>query len=335
MANGGKLTKAVFTYIATIVLSLSAALLAAGMTGGGMVRSAAVVVFFTAILVVVLRMTVIKSISGLVGDTKEAGSELLKTDEKLKKIAEYLDRANEQIKILNKGITEKSKEMELFVYRVSNDFIAPLKNIEGFLGDLKKRGKISDPKELERLKHLSEHVQFMLSLANDLLILAKSGNVEEEKEEIDLKSVVEGVRPLFAEQLKKGNIVLNYKGESCLLYLNKNRLFEIIENIVSNSVKFRRENVESFIEVGVSEGAKEFCTVYVKDNGMGIAKEHHSAIFNMFFSIKDTEIEGQGTGLGLAIIKKVIEGYGGKIWIESERSKGTTVFFTLPSATTK
>jgi light-regulated signal transduction histidine kinase (bacteriophytochrome) len=101
----------------------------------------------------------------------------------------------------------------------------------------------------------------------------------------------------------------------------------VFRNLIANAIKFNLAP-EPTVTIGVKEEPSEF-QFAVRDNGIGIAKEHFDRIFVIFQRLNRAE-EYQGTGAGLTIVKKIIERHGGRIWVESEEGKGTTFFFTVP-----
>ena len=121
------------------------------------------------------------------------------------------------------------------------------------------------------------------------------------------------------------NIKVVVKGNLPVLNADGRRLHQVFQNLISNAVNFNdKEN--GLVEIGVEE-AKDFYTFSVKDNGQGIPQEYHEKIFNTFTTLGYQE---KSTGMGLSIVKRVLDLYGGEIWLESEVSKGTTFYFILP-----
>ena len=108
------------------------------------------------------------------------------------------------------------------------------------------------------------------------------------------------------------------------------RINEVFVNLIQNAHDFVPKNGK--IEIGANDGEKEI-TFFVKDNGEGIPKEKQNKLFKKYGQIKSTASRQYGgTGLGLAVSQQLIEGMGGKIWLESEEGKGTTFFFSIPKA---
>jgi signal transduction histidine kinase len=107
---------------------------------------------------------------------------------------------------------------------------------------------------------------------------------------------------------------------------NRQRLLEVLQNLVDHAVKFMGTQPTPRIEIGCRQAEKE-TVYYVRDNGVGIAPQYHDKIFGLFEWL---EPEGDGTGVGLALVKRIIEVHGGRIWVESAgQGCGSTFCFTL------
>ena len=110
---------------------------------------------------------------------------------------------------------------------------------------------------------------------------------------------------------------------------DQTQILQVFQNLVANALKFRRD-APPMVHVAArrEEGGWQFS---VKDNGIGIEPQYQSQLFRLFKRLHSRD-EYPGTGLGLAIAKKVVEGHGGRIWLESQPGEGATFFFTLPGA---
>jgi signal transduction histidine kinase len=109
---------------------------------------------------------------------------------------------------------------------------------------------------------------------------------------------------------------------------DRQRLVEVLQNLLDNAAKFMGDQPNLRIEIGQrGEDAEQGKLIfYVKDNGIGIAPEHHERIFGLFNQL---DPKMGGTGVGLALVKRIVEFHGGRIWVESEAGKGSTFYFTL------
>ena len=108
------------------------------------------------------------------------------------------------------------------------------------------------------------------------------------------------------------------------------RLVEVVQNLVDNAAKFMGAQAEPRIEIGCRPGEGGELVFRVSDNGMGIDPRYKEKVFGLFEKL---DAKSDGTGLGLALVKRIVELYEGKIWLESEGTeKGTCFYFTLPAA---
>ena len=103
---------------------------------------------------------------------------------------------------------------------------------------------------------------------------------------------------------------------------------QVIQNLISNGIKFHSEGVRPEVHVSAERGENEWI-FSVKDNGIGMSPEDQDRIFKVFTRVGDTTKYG-GTGIGLAVCKRIVERHGGRIWVESEPGKGSTFFFAVP-----
>ena len=106
------------------------------------------------------------------------------------------------------------------------------------------------------------------------------------------------------------------------------RIYQVFENLLVNAIKFTADVKKPKIEIGYEDGG-DLHLFYVRDNGIGIDPEHHLRIFEMFHRLRLKE-DKEGTGLGLAIVDRIVKNHGGKVWVESEKDKGATFYFTVP-----
>jgi signal transduction histidine kinase len=115
-----------------------------------------------------------------------------------------------------------------------------------------------------------------------------------------------------------------------LICCDRDRIYQVFENLLVNAVKFIGNTRTPRIEVGYEDkGALH--QFYVRDNGIGIDSKYHARIFEMFQRLKEVE-DKKGTGLGLAIVDRIVTSHGGTVWVDSEKGKGATFYFTLQKA---
>jgi signal transduction histidine kinase len=186
---------------------------------------------------------------------------------------------------------------------------------------------------IDRLKRdiqrISDATDKMYALLNDLLELSRIGRVINPPEEILFMDLTESAIQLVTGRLNEKNIEVQVTANDQRVYGDRQRLVEVLQNLLDNAAKFTRAEAHPTIEVGIRDEETGQSIVYVRDNGIGIAPEHHERIFGLFNKLNP---DMEGTGVGLALVKRIIEIHGGRIWIESDPGKGTVFYFTLPKA---
>ena len=225
----------------------------------------------------------------------------------------------------------KNAELERFTYTASHDLKSPLITIKGFLGYLREDSKSGNLKRLESdIQRISDAADKMQLLLNDLLELSRIGRMVHKPEPIDLNPMVREVLELLQGRLSHGAIPIRVRVAENLpvIHGDRARLLEVLQNLIDNAGKFMGEQVDPLIEIGqAGNDADGLPILFVRDNGIGIDPRFKDRIFGLFDKL---DPHSEGTGIGLALVKRILEYHGGKIWVESERGKGATFFFTLP-----
>lgn len=224
-------------------------------------------------------------------------------------------------------LEKKNEELERFAYTASHDLKAPLITIRGYLGYIEKDAKTGNYQRLlQDMQRISEATEKMHRLLNELLELSRVGRIMNKAEEISFYDIAKDAIGRVEVQLKEKQVDVNIQNNLPIVFVDKERMIEVMQNLVDNAIKFMGNQKNPRIEIGFE--TKEDQSVYfVKDNGIGIKKEFHEKVFGLFDKLDgDTE----GTGIGLALVKRIIEVHGGEIWVESEEGKGATFYFTLP-----
>jgi two-component system sensor histidine kinase VicK len=137
---------------------------------------------------------------------------------------------------------------------------------------------------------------------------------------------------LYKEEIKKKNLNFQFKKPKKLpkVKVDVEKIYLAIQNLLENAIRYNKVGGE--IEIILKEKEKEI-EFSIRDTGIGIPKNQQSRVFTKFFRGSNAiRMETEGSGLGLFIAKNIIEAHGGRIWFESEEGKGTTFYFTLPTA---
>ena len=219
-------------------------------------------------------------------------------------------------------------ELSNFVQVVSHDLKHPIISIQGFSSRLfrKHQGSLGE-KEKEYLRQIKVNARRMGLLVSDLLTLANSGQVVSDFEDASSLEIVKKAIAVLQYRLKEGTDLVVQKNLPTIR-CNKERIYQVFENLLVNSVKFSADVQHPRIEIGYNDRV-DFHEFQIKDNGIGIDPKYHGKIFEKFSRLKEIEDE-EGTGLGLAIVKRIVDNHGGTVWVESEKGKGATFYFTIP-----
>ena len=251
------------------------------------------------------------------------------TESKIAK--EELEKANVQLK-------ELDKMKDNLLSTVSHELRTPLTSIKSFTEILLTYEEDKDTQK-QFLGIISEETDRLTRLINDFLDLSKiqAGKMKWNNVELSIIDVVNSsvlsTRPL----VQKANLELDLDIQSCLPHVmcDRDKLIQVFTNLLSNAIKFTREGGKITLKAWSEQGnaaEDRRVTMSITDTGIGIAPENHHKIFENFGQVGDAlKDRPKGTGLGLPICKKIVENYGGKIWVESTLGQGTTFLFSLPA----
>jgi signal transduction histidine kinase len=186
------------------------------------------------------------------------------------------------------------------------------------------------------LLRIQDDSRTLVDLVNDFLDVSKleSGYVDVKRERVELGELIDkSVESYRVLALDKGiSITKSIAPSLPLIGADPRRLDQVLGNLISNAIKFTREQGE--IEVGAEEMDAGWVNVWVKDNGEGIAAHEIGQIFQKYRQAGNLKVSTQkGTGLGLVICKMIVEAHGGKIWVVSDQGTGSTFSFSLPTVT--
>ena len=229
-------------------------------------------------------------------------------------------------------LESKNAELERFTYTVSHDLKSPLFTIRGFLGYLEQDALSGNQDRLKKdIQRITNATDKMQQLLNDLLELSRIGRLMNEPQEVHFEELVYGVLELLHGQIQECGVKVLVQSGMPHLYGDRQRLAEVIQNLVDNAIKFMGNQTDPQVEIGMEGEENGMPVFFVRDNGIGILEEHHERVFGLFNKL---DPRSEGTGIGLSLVKRIIEFHGGRIWVQSEVGKGCTFQFTLPSAGT-
>jgi PAS domain S-box-containing protein len=224
-----------------------------------------------------------------------------------------------------------NEELENFVHIVSHDLKIPIISIQGFASRLLKNYQDKLEKKGQRyVDQIRTSADRMEALVSDLLSLSKIGRVVSDFKDVSSSKMLKKVASSLKHSLKKNGIELIVGDNLPSIYCDGERIYQVFENLLGNAIKFVRGAKNPRIEVGYQDRG-DFHQFYIKDNGIGIDPKYHRQIFETFRQLKEIK-DSEGTGLGLAIVDRIVTNHSGKVWVESQKAKGATFYFTLPKA---
>jgi PAS domain S-box-containing protein len=256
-------------------------------------------------------------------------------EEQVKERTAELEERQEQIIRLNRDLRNRAaaleaanKDLDAFAYTVSHDLRAPLRHLDGFVELLQKRaGATLDEKSRHYMDTIAGSAQKMGLLIDDLLAFSRMGRQVMAFKQVNLGTLVRDVIRELEPETAGRNITWRIgdlpavKGDASLLRI-------VLENLISNAVKFTRSNGQARIEVGCQSREKE-SIIFVRDNGAGFDPAYAGKLFGVFQRLHHKD-EFEGTGVGLAIVQRIVIRHGGRTWAEGQVGHGATFYFSLP-----
>jgi len=231
---------------------------------------------------------------------------------KQKRAAEDLERSN--------------RELRQFAHVASHDLQEPLRAIVGFLQLLQHNysDKIDRKGQqyIDRAMAASHRIQ---NLTHDLLSLSRITS-RSKFVPTDLNNLIGDVIQHYEPFLRESNAEV-VCDELPTLPVDTGQIRSLFENLIENALKYN-ESDKPRVEIGCRPNSDSF-HFFVRDNGIGIPFQYQECIFNIFKRLHTAE-KYRGTGLGLALCRKIVEGHGGRIWVDSKLGEGSTFHFTLP-----
>ena len=224
-------------------------------------------------------------------------------------------------------LARSNRELEQVAYGASHDLKAPLRGIGTLCEWLE--DDLADAMNDDARKHLGQmrsRVQRMGAIVDGILAFARVGQTQAQAETIDLGALLRDVVDLLHPP---AGATITIGPAMPVARVQRQLLEQVFANLIGNALKYARR-ADPRVEVGAVESDR-FFEFWVSDNGPGIAPQHHERIWSLFQRLESRD-EIEGTGVGLALVKKIVEGQGGRVWVESRLGHGATFRFLWPIA---
>ena len=224
-----------------------------------------------------------------------------------------------------------------FLGNISHELKTPLFTVQGYLETLIEGGAIKDKTlRVKYIQRASKGVERLINIVQDLDMISKFevGDLNIDIDGFDIIAEIQNVFDLLEMKADAKNIILMFDEKyvsPIIVYADKDKIQQVLTNLVMNSIKYGKENGTT--EIAVEKISKTKILVRIYDNGQGIEQQHMSRIFERFYRVnKSGSREEGGSGLGLAIVKHIIEAHNEKIFVQSTHQIGSEFSFTLKTS---
>lgn len=257
-------------------------------------------------------------------------------------------RRDAQFEQLNAALEEKNREMQQLFHITSHDLRSPLANTRGFTEDIEyflkdlrtvlhtpgipedtreRIAQIVDQDITVSLGYIKNALAKMDNLITGLLKISRLGTAEIALETLDMDVMLRGIGETQSHEMKQKRIRFEVRSAPPCVG-DERQINQVFSNLIGNAIKYFDPQKEGYIIVeGTTEKGK---VVYsVRDNGIGIRKEHQEKVFGLFQRVDRKSTPGDG--LGLTAVQRILSRHNGKVWLESEFGKGSTFFVSLPA----
>ena len=251
----------------------------------------------------------------------------------LAKTLHDLQAVNEKQQQTEELLNLKVAELERFNYTLSHELRSPLVTVKSFLGFLEQDLATADSESIAKdMAFMNAATDKMKRLLDELLEMSRIGRVVNEPVSVPFNVIVSGVLATVAGPIVARGVTVRLDDSTVMLVGERTRLEEIWQNLIENAVKYMGDRSAPLVEIGVTV-EQDLPLFYVRDNGIGIDPRYHEKVFNLFDKL---DAHSEGTGVGLALVRRIVEMYGGRVWVESEGvGHGCCFKFTLPEAVKK
>ncbi len=226
-------------------------------------------------------------------------------------------------------LERSNAELEQFAYIASHDLQEPLRMVSSYTQLLGRRYKDKlDDDANEFIGYAVDGANRMQILIQDLLAFSRVGKNKQILKPIELTQVLKDIILGLKIAIEESKTQINMSDSLPEIMADHSQIQQLFQNLIFNAIKYRAEDRQCVINIDCQKFNKMW-QFSIQDNGIGIEAEYFKRIFEIFKRLHGKE-KYSGTGIGLAVCKRIVEGHGGQIWLESEFGLGSTFYFTIP-----
>lgn len=264
-------------------------------------------------------------------ELNETNKRLQRELEERKITENKLKKSEKDLKQLIGELKRSNEELQQFAYVTSHDLQEPLRTITSFTQLLERRYKDKlDDNADEFIEYIVDASKRMQHLIKDLLKYSRVTTKGKEFKLTDAEEILQNTISNLYALIDKNNAEITHDKLPKIM-ADERQISQLFQNLISNSIKFRQPDIPPKIHISAKDDKEKNEYLFsVSDNGIGIDKQYFDRIFTIFQRLHTKE-EYEGTGIGLSISKKIVERHGGKIWVESKPTVGSTFYFTIPT----
>lgn len=239
----------------------------------------------------------------------------------------------DDLKKIEDKLRHSNEDLERFASVAAHDLQQPLRSISSFVEIIKENYSESmDEKGHEYMDIVINSAKNMSLLINDLLEYSRLTHTEIKKTNTDINKIIKNILLVHQSTIESSNAKVTCE-EIPEISCDPIKIERVLSNLIENALRYKKSDISPEIAIS-SQKFENTWVISVKDNGIGIAKQHQKKIFDMFERLRTNQEHtgtGTGTGIGLSICKKIVELHGGRIWVSSEEDKGSTFNIEIPA----
>lgn len=239
-----------------------------------------------------------------------------------------LEAQTKELEVRTADLQRSNADLSQFAYVASHDLQEPLRMVASYMGLLGRRYQAQlDETAQKYIRFAAEGATRMQTLINDLLSYSRAGTQAIEKRRVAAEGVLKSALQNLEVAIRESGARI-HSDPLPVIEADEARLVQVFQNLIANSIKFRKPDLRPDISVRAKNSGEEW-VFEVGDNGIGFDPRYTDRIFQVFQRLHGPG-EYPGTGIGLAICRRIVEHHGGRLWAESETGVGSTFFFSLP-----